>query len=137
MKSFSCSEENPVRCKSEIVKLVKVSSFQFGAKFPFVITKNSYIIPGRKERNYHEQRRPEGVFFCAFQGTWADLVRTARNNNMNTYIRAKNSNTLSFELTGFPSNALLLKRFYVATQILHFGSTFQKENVSHSLSSCV
>lgn len=68
---------------------------------------------------------------------WADLVRTARNNNMNTYIRAKNSNTLSFELTGFPSNALLLKQFYAATQILHFGSTFQKEKVLHSLSSCV
>lgn len=65
--------------------------------------------------------RPEGVFLCAFQGMWADLVRTARN-NMSTYFRAK-TQILFFELTGFPSNAPSLKQFYVANADLHFSST--------------
>lgn len=54
--------------------------------------------------------RPEGVFLCAFQGTWADLVRTARN-NMSTF-RAK-TQILFFELTGFPSQALSLQQLCV------------------------
>lgn len=54
--------------------------------------------------------RLEGVFFCAFQGAWADFVRTARNN-----MNALKPKTKFFEPTRSFSNSLSRKKLPVAT----------------------